>query len=185
MITLTERVDIQAPFEKLDAWADNFEEEFVKWSPLHLKCELFDKGIKKGDRVRFYEIVMGMDYDVTGTIIESERDKDHFRISFESDKKTAIITFEGQRTPEGCSFSHTESFGMQTPIIRPIMNFLIFKVFFKKKANWALIRDDMKLDNIYLSNILSKGEYPERIPVEDVKKYSPKDLIETLKLQRG
>ena len=185
MITLTERVDIQAPFEELDAWADNFEEEFVKWSPLHLKCELFDKGIKKGDRVRFYEIVMGMDYDVTGTIIESERDKDHFRISYESDKKTAIITFEGQRTPEGCSFSHTESFGMQTPIIGPIMNFLIFKVFFKKKANWALIRDDMKLDNIYLSNILSKGEYPERIPVEDVKKYSPKDLIETLKLQRG
>ena len=185
MITLTERVDIQAPFEELDAWADNFEEEFVKWSPLHLKCELFDKGIKKGDRVRFYEIVMGMDYDVKGIIIESERDKDHFRISYESDKKTAIITFEGQRTPEGCSFSHTESFGMQTPIIGPIMNFLIFKVFFKKKANWALIRDDMKLDNIYLSNILSKGEYPERIPVEDVKKYSPKDLIETLKLQRG
>ena len=181
MITLTERIDIPAPFEKLDAWADNFEEEFVKWSPLHLKCELFDKGIKKGDRVRFYEIVMGMDYDVTGTIIESERDKEHFRISFESDKKTAIITFEGRRTPEGCSFSHTESFGMQTPIIGPIMNFLIFKVFFKKKANWALIRDDMKLDNIYLSNILSKGEYPERIPVEDVKKYAPKDLMKNFK----
>ena len=181
MITLTERIDIPAPFEKLDAWADNFEEEFVKWSPLHLKCELFDKGIKKGDRVRFYEIVMGMDYDVKGIIIESERDKDHFRISFESDKKTAIITFEGQRTPEGCSFSHTESFGMQTPIIGPIMNFLIFKVFFKKKANWNLIRDDMKLDNIYLSNILSKGEYPERIPIEDVKKYAPKDLMKNFK----
>ena len=104
MMTLAERVDISASFEKLDAWADNFEEEFVKWSPLHLECELFDKGIKKGDRVRFYEIVMGLEYDVTGTIIESERDRDHFKISFESDKKTAIITFEGQRTPEGCNF---------------------------------------------------------------------------------
>lgn len=177
MVTLIETANIPAPFEKLDAWADNFEEEFVKWSPLHLECELFDKGIKKGDRVRFYEIVMGLDYDVTGTIIESERDKDHFKISFESDKKTAIITFEGQRTPEGCSFSHTESFGMQTPVIGPIMNFLIFKVLFRKKSNWDLIMDDMKLDNIYLSNILSKGEYPERIPIEDVKKYAPKDLM--------
>ncbi len=101
MISLTETVRIAAPFEKLNAWVDNFEEEFVRWSPLHLECELFDKGIKKGDRVRFYEIVMGMDYDVTGTIIESERDGNHFKISFESDKKTAVITFEGQRTPEG------------------------------------------------------------------------------------
>lgn len=120
---------------------------------------------------------MGLDYDVTETIIESDRDKDHFRISFESDQKTAIITFEGKRTPEGCSFTHTESFGMQTPVIGPIMNFLIFRVFYKKKANWDLIRDDMKLDNIYLTNILEKGEYPERIPAEDVKKYAPKDLM--------
>lgn len=29
MITLKETVNISAPFEKLDAWADNFEEEFV------------------------------------------------------------------------------------------------------------------------------------------------------------
>lgn len=180
MITLKETVVIPAPFEKLDAWADNFEEDFVKWSPLHLECELFDKNINKGARVRFFEIVMGLDYDVTGTIIESERDKDHFKISFESDKKSAIITFEGQRTTEGCSFSHTESFGMQTLVIGPIMNFLIFKVFYKKKANWDLIRDDMKLDNIYLTNILVKGEYPERIPAEDVKKYSPKDLMEAM-----
>ena len=99
MITLRESVSISAPFEKLDAWADNFEEEFVKWSPLHLECQLFDKGINKGDRVRFFEIVMGLDYDVTGTIIESERDKDHFKISFESDKKTAIITFDYPRLP--------------------------------------------------------------------------------------
>ena len=47
MMTLAERVDIPASFEKLDAWADNFEEEFVKWSPLHLECELFDKDIKR------------------------------------------------------------------------------------------------------------------------------------------
>lgn len=28
-----------------------------------------------------------MDYDVTGTIIRAERDKDHFSFTFESDKK--------------------------------------------------------------------------------------------------
>ncbi len=66
---------------------------------------------------------------------------------------------------------------MQIPVIGPILNFLIFKVFFRKKADWDLIRDDMKLDNTYLSNILSRGEYPERIPVEDVRKYSPEDLM--------
>ena len=49
MVTLIETANIPAPFEKLDAWVDNFEEEFVKWSPLHLECELFDKGVKKGD----------------------------------------------------------------------------------------------------------------------------------------
>ena len=42
----------------------------------------------------------------------------------------------------------------------------IFKVFFKKKANWQLIRDDMVLDNQYLTEILAEGNYPDRIPME-------------------
>ena len=46
------------------------------------------------------------------------------------------------------------------------MNFLIFKVFFRKKANWQLIRDDMILDNRYLYDILTEGKYPERIPLD-------------------
>ena len=55
---------------------------------------------------------------------------------------------------------------MTTPLVGPIMNFLIFKVFFKKKANWQLIRDDMVLDNHYLTEILTEGNYPDRIPME-------------------
>lgn len=51
----------------------------VKWSPYHLECELFDGGIAKDNRVRFYEIVMGLDYDVTGTITLSKRDNDGFK----------------------------------------------------------------------------------------------------------
>ena len=169
MITLNEQISIPVPFERLCVWADNFEEEFVKWSPYHLECELFDGNINAGSRVRFYEIVSGMAYDVTGTIIVSQRDEDSFKFVFQSDKKTAFITFEGKRTEEGCHFSHTESFGMITPVVGPIINFIIFKILYKKKANWQLIRDDMILDNKYLYDILTQNKYPERIPVEKLK----------------
>lgn len=168
MITLTERIEIPASYEKLEAWVGNFEEEFVKWSPYHIECSLFDGGYQIGNRIRFREIVMNLDYDVTGTITECEQDNDHFRIVFQNDKKNAFITFEGKRTQKGCLFSHTEAFGMTAPVIGPIMNFLIFKVFFKKKADWNLIRDDMILDNRYLSEILTEGKYPERIPLNEL-----------------
>lgn len=134
-----------------------------------MECELFDGNISLGSRVRFYEIVMGMDYDVTGTIIVSQRDADSFKFVFQSDKKTAFITFEGKRTDEGCHFSHTESFGITIPIIGPIMNFIIFKILYRKKANWQLIRDDMILDNKYLYDILTEGKYPKRISIDEIK----------------
>ena len=138
----------------------------MKWSPYHIECNLYNGNYNAGSKIRFREIVMGLDYDVTGTITECEQDENHFRIVFRSDKKTAFITFEGKRTKTGCHFSHTEAFGMTTPVIGAIMNFLIFKVFFRKKANWQLIRDDMILDNRYLYDILTEGKYPERIPLD-------------------
>ena len=166
MVTLTEQIEIPASYEKMEAWTANFEKEFVKWSPYHIECNLYDGNYHAGSKIRFREIVMGLDYDVTGTITECEQDENHFRIVFQSDKKTAFITFEGKRTETGCHFSHTEAFGMTTPVIGAIMNFLIFKVFFRKKANWQLIRDDMILDNRYLYEILTEGKYPERIPLD-------------------
>lgn len=168
METLTESIEIPAPFEKLCAWIDNFEEEFVRWSPYHIECQLLNGGIHPGDKVRFYEIVAGMDYDITGTITQSVHDKDHFSITFQA--KDAVIIFEGKRTDGGCIFRHTESFGIPTPVIGPILNFLIFKVFFRKQADWSIIRDDMILDNQYLNDILTEGKYPDRIPVEELKK---------------
>ena len=166
MVVLTEQIEIPASYEKMEAWTTNFEEEFVKWSPYHIECNLYNGNYHAGSKVRFREIVMGLDYDVTGTITECEQDENHFRIVFRSDKKTAFITFEGKRTETGCHFSHTEAFGMTTPVIGAFMNFLIFKVFFRKKANWQLIRDDMILDNRYLYDILTEGKYPERIPLD-------------------
>lgn len=173
MITLHEAIDIPAPFEKLVAWSENFEEEFVKWSPYHLECSLYDKSLAVGSKVRFYEIVAGLDYDVTGTIIESEADLDHFRYVFLSNSKGALITFAGWRTPDGCRFSHTEEFGMRTPVIGPLLNFLIFKVIARKKADWNLVRSDMILDNELLRDILVEGRYPARIPVDELKKGTP------------
>lgn len=168
MIVLNERIDIPAPFERLCAWADNFEEEFVRWSPYHIECDLYDDGVEVGDRVRLREIVMGLDYDVTGTIVESERDADHFRFVFDSDKKMARIIFEGRRTPDGCRFCHTEEFGMRTPLVGAVVNALVFKVLFRRKADWRLVRDDMILDNAYLRDILVEGRYPPRIPLDEL-----------------
>ena len=108
MIVLTEQIEIPASYEKLKAWTANFEEEFVKWSPYHIECNLYNGNYNAGSKIRFREIVMGLDYDVTGTITECEQDENHFRIVFRSDKKTAFITFEGKRTKTGCHFSHTE-----------------------------------------------------------------------------
>lgn len=80
------------------------------------------------------------------------------------------MKFEGERIEMGCSFPHTESFGSCMPVIDPILNFLIFKVIYRKKANWNVIRDDMILDNQYLTDILVNGRYPRRITIEDLKK---------------
>ena len=118
MVVLTEQIEIPASYEKLKAWTANFEEEFVKWSPYHIECNLYNGNYHAGSKVRFREIVMGLDYDVTGMITECEQDENHFCIVFRSDKKTAFITFEGKRTETGCNFSHTEAFGMDGCIHR-------------------------------------------------------------------
>ena len=160
MIVLTEQIEIPASYEKLKAWTANFEEEFVKWSPYHIECNLYNGNYHAGSKVRFREIVMGLDYDVTGTITECEQDENHCRMVFRSDKKTAFIIFEGKRTETGCHFSHTEAFGMTTPVIGAIMNFLIFKVFFRKKANWQLIASTR-----IVGNSISKKTIREKVSV--------------------
>ena len=67
---------------------------------------------------------------------------------------------------------------MKGTVIGPVVNFLIFKILYRKKANWQLIRDDMILDNQYLTDILEKGRYPARIPPEQIRNISPRELME-------
>ena len=58
MVVLTEQVEIPASYEKMEAWTANFEEEFVKWSPYHIDCNLYNGNYHAGSKVRFREIVM-------------------------------------------------------------------------------------------------------------------------------
>ena len=162
MVTLHECIDIHAAYEKLHCWVNDLEREFVPWSPYHTKFELLDNTTTIGSRLRFTELVEGIGYDICGIIIENHESEDYFCFKFRNNNNTAVITFEGIRTQEGCRFTHTEEFGVRTRLTGPIINFLLFKVFFRKKANWRLIQDDMIRDNLYLKTILEDGHYPER-----------------------
>lgn len=105
---------------------------------------------------------------LSGNIVESERDAEHFR--FLRDAGTAEIPFEGGRTPEGCVFPHTEAVGLRTSVIDSLVSFILFRSLYRKKANWQIICGDRILDNEYLTQILTRGSYPERILLEELKK---------------
>jgi hypothetical protein len=53
----------------METGASNFEEEFVKWSPYHIERNLYDETHQEGSKIRFREIVMELDYGVTGNAV--------------------------------------------------------------------------------------------------------------------
>ena len=59
MVVLAEQIEIPASSAQLEAGSANFEEAFVKWSPYHIECTLYNRNYHAGSRVRFREIVMG------------------------------------------------------------------------------------------------------------------------------
>lgn len=123
--------------------------------------------------MRFYEIVMGRDYDVTGTIVESEQDTDRFRFTFRSDAGTARITFEGVEPPRA-AFLRIQNPSAWAPLSSAPSSILSwFRVLYRKKADWELIRADMALDNRYLAEILTSGTHPARIAPERLKHMPP------------
>ena len=90
MVILTEQIEIPASYERLKAWTANFEEEFVKWSPYHIECNLYNGNYNAGSKIRFREIVMGLDYDVTGTITECEQDIRKMGVQFTAGQQGGI-----------------------------------------------------------------------------------------------
>ncbi|MCC7550318.1 MAG: SRPBCC family protein [Methanobacterium sp.] len=159
MITLKDSVTINTTLEKLYSWLINLDENFVKWHPNHVKFEKLTGSMDVGDWIYFEENVNGTIYKIKGEITRKEINKNGFRVDFKTNSGLGHITFMAEATESGCVFTHIESFGLETPIIGNIINFIIFRVLVRKKANWDLISQDMKEDNVNLKRILETGQY--------------------------
>jgi hypothetical protein len=93
-------------------------------------------------------------YDIKGEIIIKEKNEDNFKIVFKTMSGIGRISFISKATENGCIFTHIEEFGIDTPVVGNIVNFLLFKVFAREKANWDIILQDMKEDNVNLKKIM-------------------------------
>ena len=66
MIVLTEQIEIPASYEKLKAWTANFEEEFVKWSPYHIECNLYNGNYNAGSKI--FGLTAGLPVNLEGLV---------------------------------------------------------------------------------------------------------------------
>lgn len=162
MIILKDSVDISVPLDDVYHWLKALDENFVRWSPYHEYFRKLTGDLSVGDKIQFKELVMGVPYDIKGIIQENQKTDAGFRIMFETMSGLAHICFIGKRTKTGCRFTHIEEFGKPDTFFGKIFNWLLFSVIAKKRANWQLIMNDMKEDNMYLKQILETGVYPER-----------------------
>jgi hypothetical protein len=154
MVTLRESIDISAYLEEVYDWLLHLDENFTKWNPKHNSFEMLSGGLDVGDTVRFSETVQGISYNIEGTIRKNEKDDKGFQIMFETKAGLGRIWFIGERTDFGCWFTHKEEFGRPDTFFGRIINWLLFEVIAKKRANWELIREDMEEDNECLKRIL-------------------------------
>jgi hypothetical protein len=162
MIKLEDSVEIAVSLDDLYNWLLALDENFVKWSPPHEYFRKLDGGLDVGDRIQFKEEVMGVPYDIKGIIKRKDKKDDGFEVMFETMSGLAHIYFIGRKTKSGVRFTHIEEFGKPDTFFGKMFNWLLFEVIAKKRANWQLILDDMRQDNVYLKEILEEGKYPGR-----------------------
>ncbi|NCC68354.1 MAG: SRPBCC family protein [Clostridia bacterium] len=162
MIQLQDSVEIDVPLERLYEWLNELDRNFVPWSPPHEYFYKITGGFDVGDQIQFKELVMGVPYDIKGVIKQHDKSENGFHIMFETMSGLSHIHFIGERTQTGCRFTHAEDFGKPDTFFGRIFNWALFEVIAKKKANWKLILDDMKEDNLYLKEILETGTYPPK-----------------------
>ncbi len=155
MIILKDSIEINTTIDSLYNWFSKLDKNFVKWDSVHhTDFKFLSGGTEIGDKIYFEEIVDGVTYSIKGKIIENTKSDDNFVIAFKTSIGLGHIYFIGEKTKKNIRFTHIEKFGLKTPIIGNVINFLLFKVIAKKKANWELILDDMKGDNIRLKKIM-------------------------------
>jgi hypothetical protein len=160
MVTLKDTIEINTTIDELYDWFMNIDVNFTKWHHNHKKFEKITGGSEVGDIIYFEQLVNGVWYKVKAKIILKEKNKDNFKIIIKSTTGLGTISFLGKTTENSCVFTHIESFGLSTPVIGNAINFLLFRVFFRKHANWKFILQDMKDDDANLKKILeSKGTW--------------------------
>lgn len=154
MVELKDSVEIQAPVDSVYQWFLELDKNFVKWHPNHKAFKLLSGGTQVDDKIYFEEKVNGVLYAIKGKISDHTKTKDSFCVAFKTSAGLGSIYFMGKETSTGCVFTHIERFGLSTPVVGNAINFLLFKVLARKKANWDLILTDMREDNKRLKEIL-------------------------------
>ena len=156
MITLKDSVKINTAADQVYVWFSHLDENFVAWHPNHKKFVRVSGGLDEGDSVYFEECVEGKWYKVKVRIGKLEKSERGWRIEFVTSSKLAKIVFEAEDVKKGCVFSHTESFGVEKPVIGRLLDFLMSKVFYSL-FRFDLIRKDMEEDGVNLKRILERG----------------------------
>jgi hypothetical protein len=157
MIELIDSIEINTTTDVVYDWLMKLDENFTKWNSNHKKFEKISGGVEVGDQIYFEQCVGGVWYKIKGEISVKERDEDKFQIEFITMSGIGNIKFIGENSEGGCIFTHIETFGAKSRIIGSLVDFLLFKVLARKKANFGNILQDMKEDNVNLKRILEGG----------------------------
>ncbi len=159
MVELKDSIEIRTSVNSLYEWFLDLDKHFVEWHPNHKVFKFASKGKEIGDKIYFEEEVNGVLYAIKGKIIGLANTKDSFSVAFKTSAGLGYINFMGKETATGCMFTHIERFGLSTPVLGNVVNFLLFKVLARKKANWDLILTDIREDNKRLKEILECADY--------------------------
>ncbi len=160
MIHLEETIALDVPLEDVFQWFASLDTHFTQWSPNHTFFHKVSGGLAVGDTIEFEELIMGVRYRIRGVIQTRTKTDTTFCIAFETLSGLAHIKFIGERTEQGCLFTHREEFGKPDTLFGRFFNWMLFRVIARKRANWPLIVSDMQKDNLYLKQILETGVYP-------------------------
>lgn len=156
VVALKDSIEIETTVDSLYHWFLNLDENFVRWDSVHhTDFKLLSGGTDVGDKIYFEEVVDGVKYAIKGKVIEKTKSDNGFVFAFKTASGMGRIYFIGEKQGDNrVRFTHVEEFGLKTPVVGNVVNFLLFKVIARKKADWSLILNDMKEDNIRLKELI-------------------------------